>query len=97
MEIATWGENVYVKIPVTNTRGDSSIPLIERLSHAGVKLNVTALMTLDQVRDVWQRGQRRRRDRRLGVRRADRRHGPRSGAADGSGAGADPVGARTPS
>jgi len=50
--IATWGENVYVKIPITNTRGESSIPLVRRLAGAGVKLNVTAMMTLDQMRDV---------------------------------------------
>ncbi|HUP50029.1 MAG TPA: transaldolase [Thermoanaerobaculia bacterium] len=52
MLIATWGESVYVKIPVTNTRSESSIPLIRRLSGAGVKLNVTAILTLDQVREV---------------------------------------------
>ena len=51
-EIASWGENVYVKIPVTNTRGDSACDLVRRLSHAGVKLNVTALLSLAQVRDV---------------------------------------------
>jgi transaldolase len=51
-EIASWGENVYVKIPVTNTRGDSACPLVRRLSHAGVKLNVTALLPLEQVREV---------------------------------------------
>jgi transaldolase len=50
--IASWGENVYVKIPVTNTRGESSAPLIARLSARGVKLNVTALMTTEQVRAV---------------------------------------------
>ncbi|MDO8589699.1 MAG: transaldolase [bacterium] len=50
--IASWGDNVYVKIPVTNTTGESSGPLIERLSHAGVKLNVTALLTLEQVKAV---------------------------------------------
>jgi len=50
--IASWGENVYVKIPVTNTRREPSLDLICRLSHAGIKLNVTALLTLDQVRDV---------------------------------------------
>jgi len=50
--IALWGENVYVKIPVTNTHGESSIPLIRALAKAGVKQNVTALMTLAQVRDV---------------------------------------------
>ena len=50
--IASWGENVYVKIPVTNTQGESAIPLIRTLAKAGVKQNVTALMTLAQVRDV---------------------------------------------
>jgi transaldolase len=50
--IKSWGENVYVKIPVTNTRGESSAPLIRALAEAGVKQNVTALMTLAQVRDV---------------------------------------------
>ena len=50
--IATWGENVYVKIPVTNTRGESSAALVRRLAGRGVKQNVTALMTLDQVREV---------------------------------------------
>lgn len=52
--IAAWGEQVYVKIPITNTRRESSIPLIHRLGQAGVKLNVTAMMTLGQVRDVCQ-------------------------------------------
>ena len=50
--IATWGEPVFVKIPITNTKGESAIPLIERLAGAGVKLNVTAILTLDQVRAV---------------------------------------------
>ncbi len=50
--IATWGANVYVKIPVTNTRHESSAPLIRRLAQAGIKLNVTAMMTLAQVREV---------------------------------------------
>lgn len=50
--IATWGDNVYVKIPVTNTRGEFSGDLIRRLTTAGVKVNVTALMTVGQVRDV---------------------------------------------
>jgi transaldolase len=49
LDIASWGDNVYVKIPITNTRGESSIPLIEELSHNGVKVNVTALFTLRQV------------------------------------------------
>lgn len=51
-EIASWGSNVYVKIPVTNTRSVPAYDLIRRLSAAGVKVNVTALMTLGQVRDV---------------------------------------------
>lgn len=51
-EIATWGPNVYVKIPVTNTRRDPAYELVNRLSQAGVKLNVTAILTLAQVRDV---------------------------------------------
>ncbi|SBW10899.1 conserved hypothetical protein [uncultured delta proteobacterium] len=50
--ISEWGDNVYVKIPVTNTKGESACPLIKRLAAAGVKQNVTALMTLGQVRDV---------------------------------------------
>lgn len=53
-EIAKWSENVYVKIPITNTKGESSCPLIGRLAKAGVKLNVTAIMTLDQVGEVGQ-------------------------------------------
>ena len=51
-EIASWGANVYVKIPVTNTRGVSACEIVRRLSHAGVKLNVTALLSLAQGRDV---------------------------------------------
>lgn len=50
--IKSWGEHVYVKIPVTNTLGESSCDLVRRLAKAGVKQNVTALMTLEQVRDV---------------------------------------------
>jgi len=49
-KIATWGKNVYVKIPVTNTRRESSAKLVRRLANDGIKLNVTALMTNDQVR-----------------------------------------------
>jgi len=47
--INTWGPNVYVKIPVTNTRRESSCPLIHELSHDGIKINVTAMLTLNQV------------------------------------------------
>jgi transaldolase len=48
-DIATWGPHVYVKIPVTNTKREPAYDLVHRLSHAGVKVNVTAIMTLDQV------------------------------------------------
>ena len=51
-KIATWGENVYVKIPVTNTKGIPTYSLIKTLSDQGIKVNVTAIMTLLQVRDV---------------------------------------------
>jgi transaldolase len=51
-KIAGWGKNVYVKIPVTNTRRESSLELIAELARARIRLNVTALLTLDQVRDV---------------------------------------------
>ncbi len=51
-KITKWGDNVYVKIPVTNTRRESSVKLIRTLAQAGVKLNVTALLTLDQVQAV---------------------------------------------
>jgi len=50
--IAHWGPNVYVKIPVTNTRRESSAPLVQRLSHDGIQLNVTALLTLAQAREM---------------------------------------------
>jgi transaldolase len=52
MKIASWGKNVNVKIPVTTTRGEFCGPLIARLSKAGVHLNVTAVMNLDQVQRV---------------------------------------------
>jgi transaldolase len=51
-KIASWGDNVYVKIPVTNTRREPALDLICRLSRKGIKLNVTALLALSQVRDV---------------------------------------------
>jgi transaldolase len=51
-EIATWGTNVYVKIPVTNTSGESAAPLVRRLAGRGVKQNVTAIMTLAQVEEI---------------------------------------------
>jgi len=52
LEIASWGDNVYVKIPITNTKQEGCYALVEKLANQKVKLNVTALMTLDQVRNV---------------------------------------------
>jgi len=49
LKLASWGENVYVKIPVTNTRRENCDDLVRRLSQAGVRVNVTAVMTLEQV------------------------------------------------
>lgn len=49
LDIAGWAKNVYAKIPITNSHGESSLPLIKKLAAAGVKLNVTALMTTGQV------------------------------------------------
>jgi transaldolase len=51
-KINAWGKNVYVKIPITNTRNESALPLIKELANDGVKLNVTAILTLEQVRGV---------------------------------------------
>jgi len=50
--IASWAKNVYVKIPVTNTKREPMYNLIRRLSHEGIQVNVTAMMTLEQVREV---------------------------------------------
>lgn len=52
LEIASWGENVYVKIPVTNTKQQTCYTLVKKLADQKVKLNITALMTLDQVSNV---------------------------------------------
>ena len=52
MKITSWADNVYVKIPVTNTKKESSKELIKRLVEKKVKLNITAIMTLDQVKTV---------------------------------------------
>jgi len=51
-EIASWGENVLVKIPISNTRAESSARLLRRLAQAGIRVNVTALLALDQVREA---------------------------------------------
>ena len=52
MDIASWAENVYVKIPITNTKAEPSVNLIDTLSSTGVKVNVTAIMTVKQVESV---------------------------------------------
>jgi len=52
IKINGWAKNVYVKIPITNTRGESSLPLVKELAGEGVKLNVTAILTLEQVEGV---------------------------------------------
>jgi transaldolase len=52
LQIASWGENVYVKIPITNTKGDDAGPLVRKLTKAGVKVNVTALTTTKQVAHI---------------------------------------------
>lgn len=49
LQISQWQDNVYVKIPITNTRGDSAIPLIRDLGQEGVQLNITAILTREQV------------------------------------------------
>ena len=51
-KIAGWGDNVYIKIPVTNTKGESTASLVKNLSHDGLKLNVTAILTVEQVKTV---------------------------------------------
>jgi len=53
-KISKWGDNIYVKIPVTNTKSAKSLSLIQRLGDVGVKLNLTALMNLEQVAEVAQ-------------------------------------------
>jgi transaldolase len=52
LKIAAWQKNVYVKIPITNTRSESALPLVKELAKEGVQLNITAILTLEQVRGV---------------------------------------------
>jgi transaldolase len=52
LKISKWQDNVYVKIPITNTKGESALPLIRKLTGGGVRVNVTAILTLDQVKGV---------------------------------------------
>ena len=51
-EIGSWGDNVFIKIPITNTKGEPSYELIKKLSNDGMKLNVTAILTLEQIENV---------------------------------------------
>jgi transaldolase len=51
-KISGWGRNVYVKIPITNTKGESTAPLVKRLSGEGIKLNITAILRAEQVEEV---------------------------------------------
>jgi transaldolase len=51
-EIATWGENVFVKIPITNSQGVSTAPLIKKLTDNEIKVNITAIMTLEQILEI---------------------------------------------
>ena len=54
LRIAAWQKNVYVKIPITNTRAESALPLIKELGQSGVQLNITAILTVEQVQGVAQ-------------------------------------------
>ena len=54
LKIRDWQQNVYVKIPITNSRGETSIPLIRELAESQVQLNITAILSLKQVREVSQ-------------------------------------------
>jgi transaldolase len=53
-KINSWGENLYVKIPITNTQGESAVALVKKLVGSSVKLNITAILTLEQVRAIAQ-------------------------------------------
>lgn len=54
LKISSWGDNVYVKIPITNTKSESSLPLVSELTKSGVKVNVTAVFTNQQIDDTAQ-------------------------------------------
>ena len=72
--IASWGPNVFVKIPVTNTRAESAAPLIRQLSAEGLQLNVTAILAPAQIRTVAEALVDAPAADRVGVRRSRRRH-----------------------
>ena len=75
LKINGWAKNVYVKIPITNTRGESSLPLVRELAREGVKLNVTAIFTQEQVAGRRPGAQSQGARRRVRVCRTHRRHG----------------------
>lgn len=52
LQISSWADNVYVKVPITNTKGESTKRVVRELVEKGVKINVTAIFTPEQVRDV---------------------------------------------
>ena len=52
IKLTSFGDNIFVKIPIMNSKGESSIPLIRELSNQGIKLNVTAVFTIEQVKDI---------------------------------------------
>ena len=80
--ITTWGKNVYVKLPVTTTRGEPLFEAVRALSRDGVKINMTAIFTAEQVAERGRGARRRRAGLRLGVRRPARRFRHRLPAAD---------------
>ncbi len=84
LKIRDWQKNVFVKIPITNSRGESSIPLIRELASARVQLNVTAILTLRQVRDVAQALHADGAGGRFRLRRSHRRYGQGSVGYDAS-------------
>ena len=92
--IAAWGENVYVKVPVTTTRGESLADVVRDLSADGVQVNVTALFTPAQVREITAAVADGRPELPVGLRRADRRHRPRPDPDHARGAGDHARGAR---
>ena len=53
IEIASWGKNIYVKIPITNSKGETTSGLVKKLLDKSIKCNVTAILTLEQVKEIY--------------------------------------------
>lgn len=53
-EISSWGQNIYVKIPITNSKGEKTFDLVKTLSGSGIKCNITAVLTLNQVKEIYE-------------------------------------------